>query len=217
MIVATGKEHPLHSPYPSIATPTQKVFMPHIAIVYFSQDGTTALLAEAIAHGATQAGAQSELLRIEESQFTGSRWKDDTVLDRLAQADAIVFGAPTFMGGVAAPFKAFADATSQVWFHRGWVGKLAGGFTISGSASGDKLHSLAYLSIFAAQHGMLWANWDAMPRQPDGTNRFGNFLGLAAQNPAPPGTPPALETADAVSADRYGRYLAALTTRLGTR
>ncbi|MFO6089736.1 flavodoxin family protein, partial [Pseudomonas aeruginosa] len=35
---------------------------------------------------------------------------------RLVEADAIVFGSPTYMGGPAWQFKKFADATSKLWF-----------------------------------------------------------------------------------------------------
>ncbi|EPO6698409.1 flavodoxin family protein, partial [Pseudomonas aeruginosa] len=35
---------------------------------------------------------------------------------RLVEADAIVYGSPTYMGGPAWQFKKFADATSKPWF-----------------------------------------------------------------------------------------------------
>src|SRR3546814_7111133 len=36
-------------------------------------------------------------------------------IEELNAADAIVFGTPTYMGGVSGPFKTFMDATSKVW------------------------------------------------------------------------------------------------------
>jgi NAD(P)H dehydrogenase (quinone) len=188
--------------------------MSKVSIVYFSQGGTTALLAETISKGVTSAGATADLIRIEPTHITDGRWKNDAILKQLSESDAIVFGAPTFMGGVAAQFKAFADATGYIWYGRGWRGKLAGGFTISGSSSGDKLSTLQYLSILAAQHGMIWANWDELPRQPDGTNQVGAFLGLMASNPADHGTAPVLSQADVLSGEKYGRYIGATITRL---
>ena len=188
--------------------------MSKVSIVYFSQGGTTALLAQAVSQGVTSAGATAELIRIEPDHFAEGRWKNDAILQQLSEADAIIFGTPTFMGGVAAQFKAFADATGFIWYGRGWSGKLAGGFTISGSQSGDKLHTLQYLSILAAQHGMIWANWDELPRQPDGTNQLGSFLGLMASNPAEHGTPPALSQADALSGEKYGRYIGTTVERM---
>lgn len=187
--------------------------MSNVSIIYFSQGGTTSLLAKTISEGVTAAGANAELISIEQEHFENGRWKNDAILAKLSESDAIIFGTPTYMGGVSAQFKAFADATGFIWYGRGWRGKLAGGFTISGSQSGDKLHSLQYLSILAAQHGMIWANWDEMPRQPDGTNQVGSFMGLMATNPAEHGTPPALSEADVLSAEKYGRYIGATVKR----
>lgn len=189
--------------------------MPRIAIVYFSQSGTTALMAEAIASGA-RIGADTEasLLRIRPEHIREGRWQDDATLQALCAADAIMFGAPTYMGGVAAQFKAFADATAPLWFQRSWKHKLAAGFTISGSPSGDKLHTLDYLAILAAQHGMVWLNWDELPRQANGLNRMGSSIGLMGQNPVPPGTPPVLDPADTLSAEAFGAHVARMTARL---
>lgn len=186
-----------------------------VSLVYFSQTGSTALLADAVAQGVRAGGiADVKLLRIQPEQFQGGRWSDDSVLSALSGSGTILFGAPTYMGGPTAQFKAFADATVKVWFQRNWKHKLAGGFTISGSPSGDKLHTLSYFNILAAQHGMVWLNWDELSRQPDGTNRFGVFLGLATQNPAPPGVAPVLDPADSLSADKYGRFIAHRTMQL---
>ncbi|HGM5798398.1 TPA: flavodoxin family protein [Pseudomonas aeruginosa] len=191
------------------------IHMHRVSIVYFSQAGTTALLAEAIGRGArADENVDVALLRIRPESIHEGRWQDDDTLHALADSDTIVFGAPTYMGGGAAQFKAFADATAHVWYQRQWKHKLAAGFTISGSPSGDKLHTLSYLNALAAQHGMVWLKWDELPRQADGTNRIGSFSGLMAQNPAPPGMPPALDPADELSAENFGRYISSSTRRL---
>ncbi|MEC5186191.1 multimeric flavodoxin WrbA [Cryobacterium sp. MP_3.1] len=72
----------------------------------------------------------------------------------VADADAIIFGTPTYMGSASGAFHAFAEAPSKPWMQRTWQDKLAAGFTISGSMSGFKLHTLQYLSLLAALHGM---------------------------------------------------------------
>ena len=63
----------------------------------------------------------------------------------LAAADAIVFGSPTYMGGVSWQFKKFADASSKPWYVQAWRNKLAAGFTNSATLNGDKFSSLQYL------------------------------------------------------------------------
>lgn len=133
-----------------------------IVIVYHTVTGTTAQLAEAIAAGCSSGMAVDvQLLRIEGEDILRGRYKNSAVRDAIDQADAVIFGSPTFMGTVSAQFKAFADATSdQYWSKQLWADKLAAGFTVGTSYCGDTLHCLHYLQILAAQHGMLWAGLD---------------------------------------------------------
>lgn len=192
--------------------------MSTVSVVYYSGSGSTHLLAEAIARGARSVeGTGVELHRIRPDQFDGGRWSDDTVLEKLSNSDALIFGTPTYMGGPAAQFKAFADATGGIWYHRGWQDKLAGGFTISGSPSGDKFSTLAYLSVFAAQHGMTWVGSAPLPAgasgSAEGVNRLGSFLGVMAQNTTAPNAAPSLHPGDVLTAEAYGRRIAELAQR----
>ncbi|GET39069.1 flavodoxin family protein [Microseira wollei] len=103
--------------------------MSKLAIVYFSGSGKTHLMAEAIAEGASQVvGVKVELLRIVEEQIVNGVWQDAEIIEKLNHADAIVFGSPTYMGGVSGQFKLFIDAASEVWFRQGWKDKIAAGF-----------------------------------------------------------------------------------------
>lgn len=168
--------------------------MTTVAIVYHSGYGHTAVLAEKVAEGVRAAGAQARLLKID-----GAAQDFAPLIEQIADADAVVFGAPTYMGDVSAAFRAFTEATSSLFASRPWVDKLAAGFTNSHSFAGDKLHALQSLSLFAAQHGMNWVNLGVPPpsvtaaeRGPDTLNRVGSFIGLAAQsdNASPEITPP---------------------------
>ena len=60
-------------------------------------------------------------------------------LNDLELADAIIFGAPTYMGGASGPFKTFIDSTSKSYATGAWKDKIAAGFTNSASRSGDKV------------------------------------------------------------------------------
>ena len=156
--------------------------MPHsmttVAIVYFSSTGNTKLMAEAIAEGAgTISDTTAQVFRITGEQITAGRWQDEAVIEALNNADAIVIGSPTYMGGVAAQLKAFIDAAGAVWMSQGWKNKLAGGFTHSGSPSGDKQGTLLHLATNAAQHGMIWVGAGEMSNPEEGVNRVGSFLG----------------------------------------
>lgn len=191
--------------------------MPTVSIVYFSQSGTTALLAEAVAEGARSIeGTEVNLVRITGDQIIEGRWQNDEALARLSASDAIVFGSPTFLGNVAAQFKAFMDATGGIWYTRGWKDKLAGGFSVSGSPSGDKLNTLYALAAFAAQHGMTWVSQEALPDKSgaaDALNRAGSFIGVTAQNTNPPNAPASLHAGDLLTGKAYGRRIADLARR----
>lgn len=87
----------------------------------------------------------------------------DAALDHVTAADAVVFGSPTYMGTVSAPMKAFMDASVKPWSGQAWRDKIAAGFTVSGSPSGDKFNTLMTLAVFAAQHGMVWVGTGMLP------------------------------------------------------
>jgi NAD(P)H dehydrogenase (quinone) len=187
--------------------------MPSIAIVYYSAQGHTQQLAEAIAEGLRLGPPASiELLRIEGDDIQNGRYKNDALMAKLNTADLIVFGTPTYMGGYAAQFKAFIDAASAAWFQGLWKDKLAAGFTHSLGLSGDKLNTLAGLFINAQQHGMLWVGTGMMPEgsQPWNVNRISSYSGLMAQTDM---NVDALNAGDRETAVRFGKRLAEVTAR----
>lgn len=182
--------------------------MAKIAIIYHSGYGHTHILAERVAKGIESAGAAPVMLRIENA---GQDMKP--LVEAAGAADAIVFGAPTYMGGPSAPFKVLADATAPVWYGQGWRDKLAAGFTNSGNAAGDKASTLAYFQTLAAQHGMNWINLGVTPaEQQTGLNRHGFFNGAAAQseNASPETTPP---EQDRLTAEYLGARIAEAAIR----
>src|SRR3954452_16590213 len=153
--------------------------MPLLAIAYFSISGTTEKLAHAVARGA-DGRARVTLCRITGGDIVSGRFQNESLLETIDRADAVAFGSPTYMGGPAAQFKAFADASSDRWSRQQWANKFAAGFTTGACAGGDQLHTLTYFSILAAQHGMLWCGLDIPGGEdPSGRNRLGSQLGLA--------------------------------------
>ncbi|MCM1976722.1 flavodoxin family protein [Streptomyces sp. G1] len=178
---------------------------PVVSIAYHSGYGHTAVLAEAVRAGAAQAGAEVKLINV--AEITDEEW---AVLDG---SDAIVFGSPTYMGTASGPFHIFAEASSKRWFGQDWKDKLAAGFTNSGSKSGDKLHTLQFFQILAAQHGMHWINlglhpgWNNSEGSEHDLNRLGVFAGAAAQTNVDQG-PDAVHKADIATAEHLGRRVA---------
>jgi NAD(P)H dehydrogenase (quinone) len=161
--------------------------MTTVSIIYFSGFGHTTKLAEAVTKGAASvAGVNANLIPINGDDIVKGRYQNDDVFAKLDASDAIIFGSPTYMGGPAAQFKAFADASSAKWFASAWRDKLAAGFTVSNSPSGDKFNTLQYFFTLAMQHGMIWVGLGEMPLQPNGVNRLGSFggaMGQAGQEP----------------------------------
>ncbi|MGW0207133.1 flavodoxin family protein [Streptomyces sp. NPDC003233] len=186
---------------------------PVVSIAYHSGYGHTAVLAEAVRAGAAEAGAEVHLIKVDE--ITDEQWE---TLDR---SDAIVFGSPTYMGTASGAFHVFAEATSKRWFGQDWKDKLAAGFTNSGSKSGDKLHTLQFFQILAAQHGMNWINlglhpgWNNSAGSEHDLNRLGVFTGAAAQTNVDEG-PDAVHKSDIATAEHLGRRVTE-TARVFTR
>ncbi|MDP9044806.1 MAG: flavodoxin family protein [Pseudomonadota bacterium] len=153
--------------------------MSTIAIVYHSGYGHTKRMAEAVAEG-----ARGELVAIDaEGNLQDDQWA------LIADAKAIIFGSPTYMGSVSWQFKKFADASSKPWFTQAWKNKIAAGFTNSASMNGDKLSTLHYLFTLSQQHSMIWVGTGLMPSnskaaQRNDVNYVASFSGAMAQSPA---------------------------------
>ena len=187
---------------------------PSIALVYDSGFGHTAIVAEEVAKGLRSVNG------VEVTLFKAGEVKD--TLDILAPYSAIIFGTPTYMGGVTATFKAFMDATGKLWYAQQWKDKFAAGFTNSGGLSGDKLLTLQHLAVFAAQHSMLWISQGLMYTpagtdtkhggHPEDVNRIGSYLGLMTQsdNVAPTQTP---SDGDKKTAFLFGARVATVVKR----
>ena len=175
--------------------------MTKTVVVYHSGYGHTQRVAQFVAEG-----AKATIVAIDaDGNITDAEW------DTLNAADAIIFGSPTYMGTVSWQFKKFADATSKQWFGSAWKDKVAGGFTISASPSGDKLSTIQYFITLAMQQGMVWVGQPAMN---DGNiNRLGSNSGVMAQ--VGPTSPAAdIPQGDLDTAKAYGERVAAVAAKL---
>jgi NAD(P)H dehydrogenase (quinone) len=175
--------------------------MTKTVVVYHSGYGHTQRVAQFVAEG-----AKATLVAIDaDGNITDAEW------EALNAADAIIFGSPTYMGTVSWQFKKFADATSKQWFGSAWKDKVAGGFTISASPSGDKLSTIQYFITLAMQQGMVWVGQPAMN---DGNiNRLGSNSGLMAQ--VGPTSPAAdIPQGDLDTAKAYGERVAGVAAKL---
>lgn len=188
--------------------------MSNVVVVYHSGYGHTRVMAEAVARGVEQhPGSTCRLISVED---VDAQWA------HLHAADAIIFGAPTYMGSASASFKGFMEATAGFYLAQPWRDKLAAGFTNSGSLCGDKLNTLLQMAVFAAQHSMIWVGLDLLPARSssgvfDGQlNRLGSSLGAMAQSnveQAPGDAPP---PEDRCTAAHLGERVARLAERMNS-
>ncbi|GLX84504.1 flavodoxin [Thalassotalea loyana] len=156
-----------------------------VAIIFHSVTGTTNSLAQAIKSGVeSQKDTEALLIEIKGEDIIEGRFRNESILESLSSVNAVIFGSPTYMGCVSAQFKAFADATGELWEQQSWANKVAAGFTIGSNFSGDQLNTIQYLQIFANQHGMLWTGVDIPGNcDPEQRNRLGAQSGLIAHSP----------------------------------
>jgi multimeric flavodoxin WrbA len=128
-------------------------------------------------------------------------------------AQAIVFGAPTYMGTASTAFHRFAEGTSMRFMRQTWRDKLAAGFTNSGDKAGDKASTLGYFQTLAAQHSMTWVNlalksgWNTARGTENDLNRLGFHEGAAAQSLLG-SRPDDVNAADLATAEHLGRRVA---------
>lgn len=181
--------------------------MSKIAVVYYSGYGHTKRVAEAVAEG-----AKASLIAIDaEGNIPEAAWAE------LNGSDAIIFGAPTYMGGAPWQFKKFADASSKAWFERKWLDKIFGGFVNSASLNGDKAQTLGWLQTLAAQHGGIWVSLGALPSSTSAAtdkdiNRLGGSAGVLVSSPADADAS-AIAEGSIETARQYGARVAAITER----
>ena len=177
-------------------------------VVYHSGYGHTQRVAQQVADG-----AGAELLAIDaEGNLPDGGW------DNLNAADAIIFGTPTYMGGPSWQFKKFADASSKIWYSRGWQDKVFGGFTNSASPVGDKGATIMSLQTLASQHGGIWVSLGMLPSNTKAAtandpNRLGGSVGLMVQSPSDASVEE-IPAGDLDTAKRYGQRVAAVAQRL---
>lgn len=153
--------------------------MKKIAVVYHSGHGHTEHIAENVAGGARDV-VKSEVELLKAESLEGS-------VEKLIEFDGIIWGSPTYLGGVSGTFKSFMDTTGGMWRKQNLKGKLASGFTVSSLPSGDKQSTLISMFIFSMQHGMIWVGNPILPEQHSGVlyeqaaNRLGSWSGLMVQ------------------------------------
>lgn len=141
----------------------------NVQIVFYSMYGHVFRMAEAVAEGVRSVpGAQAEMYQVpelvppavlKESGADKARQAFSHVplatIDRLAEADALIFGTPTRYGNMTAQMRNFMDQTGGLWMKGALVGKPAGVFTSTATQHGGQETTITSFHTTLLHLGMI--------------------------------------------------------------
>ena len=121
--------------------------MAKVLVLYYSAYGHIETMANAVAEGAREAGAQVDIKRVPElvpdKVARDSHYKVDQAapvarIDDLAAYDAIIIGAGTRFGRLSSQMANFLDQAGGLWMRGALHGKVGGAFTSSATQHGGQ-------------------------------------------------------------------------------
>ncbi len=140
--------------------------MTKVLVLYYSAYGHIEKMADAVAEGVREAGAEAVIKRVPElvpedvakaSGFKLDQKAPIAIVDELPQYDAIIFGAGTRFGTVASQMRNFIDQTGGLWFTGALVGKVGSVFTSSATQHGGQESTILTFLPTLMHHGMVIA------------------------------------------------------------
>ncbi len=140
-----------------------------ILVVYYSMYGHIHRMAEAVAEGAKEVeGAEVEMCRVPETlpeevlKMMGALEAQKAfaqvpvcTVDKLGEADAIIFGTPTRFGNMCGQMRQFLDATGNLWAESALVGKVGSVFTSSNTQHGGQEATIISFHLTLLHLGMV--------------------------------------------------------------
>ncbi|KQC15295.1 MAG: NAD(P)H-quinone oxidoreductase [Methanosaeta sp. SDB] len=124
-----------------------------VLVVYYTMNGHTHKLAETVAEGARQVGGAEVMLRrvpetLSEADLkkrgataeAGGNFAKVLVCtpEELEEADAVIFGTPSYLGNMSGQMRMFLDSLGDLWKKNALVGKVGSVFVSSGSQHGGQ-------------------------------------------------------------------------------
>jgi NAD(P)H dehydrogenase (quinone) len=137
--------------------------MAKILILYYSSYGHIETLAQSVAAGAREGGAEVTIKRVPELVPEEVAKKSGFKLDQsapvaspgeLADYDAVIVGTPTRFGNMCSQMRNFWDQTGGMWMSGGLVGKAASVFTSTATGGGNETTITSTWNTLA-HHGMV--------------------------------------------------------------
>jgi NAD(P)H dehydrogenase (quinone) len=138
--------------------------MAKILVLYYSMYGHIERMAQAVAEGAKQAGADVALKRVPETMpedvlnNIGAKTEQAAPVadpNELADYDAIIFGTPTRFGNMTGQMRNFLDQTGGLWVQGKLVGKVGSVFTSTATQHGGQESTILTFHTNLLHHGMV--------------------------------------------------------------
>src|SRR4051812_35417599 len=138
--------------------------MPRLLVLYYSAYGHIQRMAEAVAEGAREAGADVDIRRVPElvpeevARASGYRLDQPhpiARIDELEQYDAIVIGVGTRFGRMASQMGNFLDQAGGLWARGALNGKVGSAFTSTATQHGGQETTLMSIHTNLLHFGMV--------------------------------------------------------------
>jgi NAD(P)H dehydrogenase (quinone) len=138
--------------------------MTKVLVLYYSSYGHIERMAEAVAEGAREAGAEADILRVPETApqavVEAAHFKTDAPYpvisgpDVLKNYDAIIVGSPTRFGRISSQMASFWDTAGGLWASGALHNKVGGAFTSSATQHGGNETTLFSILTNLLHFGM---------------------------------------------------------------
>ena len=138
--------------------------MSNVLVLYYSAYGHIEQMANAVAQGAREAGADVAVKRVPElvpepvARRAGYKLEQAApvaTVEELPGYDAIIIGTPTRFGTMAGQMKNFLDQAGGLWARDALVGKVGSVFTSTGSQHGGQEATLLTTHVVLLHLGMV--------------------------------------------------------------
>ncbi|MBA2125909.1 NAD(P)H:quinone oxidoreductase [Hyphomicrobium methylovorum] len=138
--------------------------MSKVLVLYYSSYGHIEQMAQSVAEGAREAGADVQIKRVPElvpeeaaraSHFKLDQAAPIATVDELPNYDAIIIGVPTRFGNMPAQMKNFLDQTGGLWFSGKLIGKVGSVFTSTATQHGGQESTILSTHTVLLHHGMV--------------------------------------------------------------
>jgi NAD(P)H dehydrogenase (quinone) len=140
------------------------IAMTKVLVLYYSSYGHIETMAQAVAEGVREAGAEVVIKRVPElvpeevarkSGFKLDQAAPIATVDELPSYDAIIIGVPTRFGNMPAQMKNFLDQTGGLWFQGKLVGKVGSVFSSSNTQHGGQESTILSTHTVLLHQGMV--------------------------------------------------------------